>query len=479
MTHIASCMRPADPSSPVYITMETSFLDPVSPATTNPTLFHMAFTAPRRSKSLRNLKADPEESVDSVFSLDKTPSASTSKYQFWPSASSKSPVTQSRAIFSSDRLSALSMGRSPTSLSDTVVTQETVPFWQRSSSLARRRKVSVPELGTTMTTVQEMPIDSRKLPPPSAFHAFHIVDTRVATIPGRPPLRKASTEAFGHERSSSAPGTNWRNGPFGDALMSCVTGPSPAQADTSTTPPISEQANASFGKPLSPILSPGVSARPTLKVDTDVVQEDGESPPKVPPKSPAAERKGSPSPLKLNTKSSRSQLTTPASATPAAMSSLNAFDSRRSPNVNAPLPTPLSASSNPFSVASPSIALDHRASPKIERRDPMASASTHNRNLSESSVMDRGRPVRRSSKRSRSRTASETNNSDEPAPDNWQLPKGMRVADASRRMGKAEKATLYKQASAQADKFEVMNKRDVASMSRVCIPSYATCRAYR
>jgi hypothetical protein len=101
----------------------------------------------------------------------------------------------------------------------------------------------------------------------------------------------------------------------------------------------------------------------------------------------------------------------------------------------------------------------------IEKRDPIVS---HNRNLSESSLMDRGRPVRRTSKRSRSRTTSETNNCDESIPDNWQLPKGLRVAEASRLMGDAEKETLYKQASAQADKFEVMNKRDVASMSRVC-----------
>jgi hypothetical protein len=28
--------------------------------------------------------------------------------------------------------------------------------------LSRRRKISVPELGNTMTTVQEVPIDSRK-----------------------------------------------------------------------------------------------------------------------------------------------------------------------------------------------------------------------------------------------------------------------------------------------------------------------------
>jgi hypothetical protein len=78
-----------------------------------------------------------------------------SKYQLWPSA--RGPVGSS-----SDKLAALSVGRSGTSLSDTAVLPETVPFWQRAGSMSRRRKVSVPELSSTMTTVQEMPVDSRK-----------------------------------------------------------------------------------------------------------------------------------------------------------------------------------------------------------------------------------------------------------------------------------------------------------------------------
>lgn len=71
-------------------------------------------------------------------------------------------MAQIRPTASTERLSALSMGRSPTSLSDTAVSVESAPFWQRSGSLSRRRKVSVPELGSTMTTVQEIAIDSRK-----------------------------------------------------------------------------------------------------------------------------------------------------------------------------------------------------------------------------------------------------------------------------------------------------------------------------
>lgn len=81
--------------------------------------------------------------------------------------------------------------------------------------------------------------------------------------------------------------------------------------------------------------------------------------------------------------------------------------------------------------------------------------------------MERGRPARRNSKRQRSRTLSETNNAETSAPDTWQLPHGMRVPEATRRMSDADKTLLHKQAYDQAGNFEVLNKRDVASLSRV------------
>ncbi|CAI6339194.1 unnamed protein product [Periconia digitata] len=465
MTHIANCMRATGELNSVYIAMESS----ASPSPTQ--------------------TAASEDTLQPLPTLEKTPSllnlqthfsASTGKYQLWPSSQqSRSPVGLSRPNLSSDKLSALSMGRSPTSLSDTAVSSETVPFWQRSGSLARRRKVSVPELGSTMTTVQEAAIDS-------------------PTIPGRPPIRQAaSTENFGHERSSSAPGTNWRSGPFGDALISCVTGPSAAEKapltflDSFTGNKLEPSSN--YGKPLSPILSPGVNPKPSLKVDTTTAtsEQSSDIPPEVPPKSPTpVERKGSPSPLKLNNKSSRSQLMTPSTLNSSGNTPTSALDARRSPNVGFPLPTPLSAISNPFSAGSPSGAFDRRGSPRTERRDPFVlertqharnvsessvastknaadRSASHNRNISEASVMDRGRPVRRSnSKKPRSRTNSEAQDPNAPAADGWKLPQGMRASEASMRMRDTEKATLRQQAMDQAEKFEVLNKRDVASTSR-------------
>ena len=246
-------------------------------------------------------------------------------------------------------------------------------------------------------------------------------------------------------------------------MIACVTGPSPIPAQQNS-PPLSSEVLLVPGKPLSPILSPSAMPKPSLKVETASFQDNSELRPEVPPKSPATEQRG-PTPLVLNSKSSKPQLMTPASMTSGGGTPHSAVDFRRSPNGTIPLPTPPSAFSNPFYASSPS---SNRGSPRVEKRDPMAAhVGSHNRNMSESCIMDRGRPTRRNSKRQRSRTVSETNNPEGAAPDTWQLPQGMRVPEASRRMSDADKKLLYKQAYDQAGKFEVLNKRDVASLSRV------------
>lgn len=244
-------------------------------------------------------------------------------------------------------------------------------------------------------------------------------------------------------------------------MVSCVTGPSPVLSQQ-TNPLAASDLLKAPGKPLSPIISPLASPKPMLKVNTTNFANDYEQPPQVPPKSPAVERKSSPTPLVLNSKISRTQLLTPA-MTSGGNTPMSAVD-RRSPNTIIPLPTPPSAFTSPFYAASPA---SSRGSPRVERRDPIAAnAMSHNRNMSESSIMDRGRPARRGSKRQRSRTLSENNNGETVTPDPWQLPHGMRVPEASRRMSDADKKLLHKQAYDQAGNFEVLNKRDVASLSR-------------
>jgi hypothetical protein len=161
MNHIANCMRPDADRSSVYITQETSSRVTVSALLL---LSEMSDHLPRRTRSLKDIQPARDSSLPNV-SLAKSPSLANltqptaSRYQLWPA--SRSPLGHQKSNPSFDKIAALSVARSSTSLSDTAVLPESVPFWQRTGSLARRRKVSVPELGNTMTTVQEMAIDSR------------------------------------------------------------------------------------------------------------------------------------------------------------------------------------------------------------------------------------------------------------------------------------------------------------------------------
>jgi hypothetical protein len=163
MSHIASCMRSDSHSLPVYINQETP--SRIMVRVPHPISVPMNYHLPRRSCSLRDLQATRDCNPPASPLLKSPPLAAltqpgATKYQFWPSA--KSPLGPSKSNQSSDKLAALAVSRSGTSLSDTAVLSESLPFWQRTGSLSRRRKVSVPELGSTMTTVQEMPLDSRK-----------------------------------------------------------------------------------------------------------------------------------------------------------------------------------------------------------------------------------------------------------------------------------------------------------------------------
>ncbi|KAF2460608.1 Up-regulated during septation-domain-containing protein [Lineolata rhizophorae] len=313
-----------------------------------------------------------------------------------------------------DKSIALSAGRSPTSLSDTAVGRDGLGiFRSRAGSISRRRKVSVPELGSTMTTVQEQSVDS-------------------PTIPGRPPLRSAVTEPYGHERSNSAPGSGWRYGPFGDAMVSCVTGPAPFEQNSTalSSGAILRTQLADQHKPLSPIISP---TKPVLKIDTaaESSNERSEAKPEVPPKSPCPEQRGSPS-TKASALSARTPVLTP--------------------------------STNPSSVSSPGSAMDRQGSPNAwaKRENPPA----HTRNTSENSVLDRGRPFKRSEKRQRNRAFSEAQSPDIDRSALWQLPRGQRATEASASMRTMEKESLRNQAMGQAEKFEVLGSKDVAALSK-------------
>ncbi|KAF1812648.1 hypothetical protein P152DRAFT_344595 [Eremomyces bilateralis CBS 781.70] len=349
------------------------------------------------------------------------------KYQLWPNPSRPSQVHWLDQI-SSDKSMALSAGRSSTSLSDTVVANDNFGRLTRSGSLARRRKISVPELGpTTMTmvTVRELAVDS-------------------PTIPGRPPLRTTASESHKHERSASAPGGNWRHGPFGDAMVDCVGRPfvhkSGALHQPTLKTPVFDlakplQLNAT--RPLSPILSPPLTAKPVLKLETG---SDADQGPPVPPKPSPTEGRGSPVSKTLSKSNPCSATMPPATRT-------------RSPPFTAPLGS--SKSMHDFGM-SPM---------KVKHQAPALPAGKL-----ETPVCEQTRPVRRSSlKKPSNKFSPATPKQHQPVTansDSWKLPEGMIPQDALKRLPQHETESLRKQARGQAEKFEVLGSRNVASLSR-------------
>src|SRR5262249_48568542 len=114
-------------------------------------------------------------------------------------------------------------------------------------------------------------------------------------------------------------------------------------------------------------------------------------------------------------------------------------------------------------LVTPSSATDKKfaVSPKVD------GLGIHNRNASDNSILDRGRPVKRTEKRPRSRTCSQLNKTEADKALLKDLPKGISASEAGNRMNDHDKNKLRKQAMEQAEKFEVLTNKDVSSLSRV------------
>ncbi|EKG20998.1 hypothetical protein MPH_01679 [Macrophomina phaseolina MS6] len=319
-------------------------------------------------------------------------------------------------------------------MGDAIVTSDAYASRSRQGSLSRRRKVSVPELQapTPMATLQEGLMDS-------------------PTIPGRPPAPiQRPPVSPGHERSGSAPATHWRANPFGDAMLSCVTGPAfiaPQQKPISPSSQTSDcsrpdvEKNLPALKPLSPILSPTTteSTKPDLKVDTTLNRnDDHDIPPQVPPKSPSLFKKKS----------------SPAMRPQVRNDSAMGYANGTEPPTNT---TPISGIPE---CSSPDTTL--------QRRD---TTRGHIRKRSDQSIMDRGRPVARS-RRDRSRQGSTTSSSEKEGADTWKLPKGVLLSRAPAVYAPAEREKLRTKAVQQVDRFEVLSSRDVTALSKV---SFSRC----
>ncbi|KAJ4416268.1 hypothetical protein N0V82_006872 [Gnomoniopsis sp. IMI 355080] len=400
MAHIASCTYPGVDLN--HLNISSYIVPPLSPL-------------PRTTES------GQQASKPWVWRMAQPDSR---KYQLFPrgNQNSASPVK----VLAPEQAYAVAMGQN-TEKTDKC-NAGTLRFRVKEHNLpvpARRRKVSVPELGP-MTTVHESSMDS-------------------PTIPGRPIL---------HERSASAPGNAWKLPTYSSKSS---TNDTESKASTSTRPPLSPKdlpplmipAQMSSASPLKRQLSLG-----RLRSGSSNNDHARSARPEDSPKS-----KGMYTPLSA---------TTPGSASTAYSSMTTST-----------LPTPVSAipeehrgSPRPFKLenlsSNPGTPTESSASTFTNDSRSGSSTASHRRNVSESSsitgsIMDRGRPKKRNegpktteAKKSRSseRRAFET------------LPKGWKVPDAVKMLTPSETNALHKQGLAQAERFEILRKCDVDRLSR-------------
>lgn len=193
-------------------------------------------------------------------------------------------------------------------------------------------------------------------------------------------------------------------------------------------------------RPLSPILSPignvtPITAVPVLPMP---VISPLEIPPKVPPKSPHHSRTASPSTANAKGGSAKWILK----------------QSPSRPSLHGLEQPVVLSSSPPSATTSPQ-------SRSMERNfitSPVAS-KVETTTDSPESVVHRGRPGKKP-KRSKDLGHGEE-------PDGWRLPSGLKLQDAIIAMSDGEKDMLKKQASGQAERFEILGAKHVDSLSKV------------
>ncbi|KAF7889514.1 uncharacterized protein EAF02_001929 [Botrytis sinoallii] len=380
------------------------------------------------------------------------------------------------SIFPKDKLSIGSDRQSPEpSLSLAIGEKHNV---QKPKELNKRRKPSVTELGP-MTTVYEVSMDS-------------------PTIPGRPPL---------HERSFSAPGGKWRQHTYGESLVACIEGPildenaeieneinelNVLKRQRSNSNCRSKSPKPFSPKSLAPLYIPSRDAPmpPRIRTQSSPSTLRSPVPPQVPPKS-ARMMEQSPyhrsSPFTPSSSVSASTAATTPSSPQEGRSSpkpwMNLLSGRSSPKPVKDASSIMQQSANSSSVTLP-LPTPRRTSPGHFRnqsenfvQQPRAGTLTHDvphrRGGSESSpsIMDRGRPKKRSDGSPIKALAPKLLHSKRTPTSEEQmafehLPQGVKAAQASSKLTKTEMETLRCQAIGQVCRFEVLNSKDVDTLSR-------------
>lgn len=327
----------------------------------------------------------------------------------------------------------------------------------------RRRKPAAQD-PSLMTTVHELPMDSRTYCPTPAVPSLI---SRAATIPGRPAL---------HERSSSAPKEKTALIPasaaFKDRIRhdftSALDVPSPDMAETHLP--------ARDGP--APLVIPQRSNRPAPLLQSRISVAKLRSDSAPPRESPRPALEVSPLARELYTPStSTPDLSLPRSAT---------TDGTSATSIN----TPISAPFTEPHCASPKSWDGHAigggfATPYGDHASTDGVVCGHRRRVSESSsIMDRGRPRKRTGPPGSKVCRDKDMNSPLPAPPQCNdctrdeslerrafedLPRGWKPRDALRKLSAGDSVSLQKQAYRQAERFEVLGAGDVEALSKVRI----------
>ncbi|OHE92968.1 hypothetical protein CORC01_11761, partial [Colletotrichum orchidophilum] len=425
MAHIASCMLDVEGESanPPYIAKPPSPLPPMDPT-------QQAASSSTDHKPFVWRMHHPE----------------TRKYQLFPKDRQQRPPNKS---LDPEQAFALAMGQNDKTEKLCSSSSGSLRLRIKEHNLIRRRKVSIPELGP-MTTVQEIPMDS-------------------PTIPGRPPLHERSVSAPGHHIKPHQSNGSVSSIAAADADRSGYTTParSPERHQRSTSESQTPRQPTS-PKQLAPLVIPThIGNVPRLarqishnrmrsgSTDQDSVQSSSRA-----DDSPRSLARTPYTPLTAST-----ALTTPLSACPTFLSAT----------------TPVSAPIMEECSSTKLWEIKDAATPVQAKNENSASPATdgtsksfihsHRRGQSESdSIMDRGRPRKRSDVRNNNghllkRSCSTRNKSAERRAFE-ELPSGWRAGDAPSHIEQDELSALQKQAFGQVSRFEVLRKEDVEFLSR-------------
>ena len=206
MAHIVSCMAEADLDG---ISHSSYIQKPASPHSSSESVRELP-VLPLHPQSCSILTtALPQQLVPSVF--DKQPfvwrmhqqQAEARKYQLFPKEKKLPPLSGSKSL-DPEQAFAVAMGQTGEK-SDKSSSGSGLRLRIKEHNLTRRRKVSVPELGP-MTTVQEVPMDSR-----TCFVYLHLSGRIETNRLLQPPFREGHhfTRGLSVRRETAGSSTTW------------------------------------------------------------------------------------------------------------------------------------------------------------------------------------------------------------------------------------------------------------------------------